>query len=162
MKTISLIALLACTFPALADRLPMPGNAPASFKSECSSCHIAYQPGLLAANDWRKLMAGLQDHFGSDATITETTAGPGVDGKTSQEITDFLTRNAGDVSRLGNAGNPPRITQTQRFVRKHREVPARFWRDPRIKSAANCEACHRGAASGNYSEHDIAIPELRE
>ena len=153
MKKIILITLLACSFPALADRLPMPGNAPASFKSECSSCHIAYQPALLAADDWRKLMAGLKDHFGSDATV---------DSKTNLEITNFLTRNAGEVSRLGSAGNPPRITQTQRFVRKHREVPAKFWRDPRVKSAANCEACHRGAASGNYGEHDIAIPELRE
>jgi len=153
MKTIALIALLGCAFPALADRLPMPANAPASFKSECSSCHIAYQPALLAADDWRKLMAGLHDHFGSDATV---------DAKSSQEITNFLTRNAGEISRLGSAGNPPRITQTQRFVRKHHEVPAKFWRDPRVKSAANCEACHRAAATGNYGEHDIAIPELRE
>jgi hypothetical protein len=153
MKKIILTALLACSLPALADRLPMPGNTPASFKSECSSCHIAYQPALLAADNWQKLMAGLKDHFGSDAQV---------DSKAAQEITAFLTRNAGEVSRLGSAGNPPRVTQTKRFVRKHREVPARFWRDPRVKSAANCEACHPGAASGNYGEHDIAIPELRE
>ena len=153
MKTISLIALLACAFPALADRLPMPANAPASFTTECSSCHIAYQPALLAANDWRKLMAVLSDHFGSDATV---------DGKTGQEITAFLERNAGNASRLGNAGNPPRITQTARFIRKHDEIPAKYWRDPRVKSAANCEACHPGAAKGNYNEHDISIRELRE
>lgn len=153
MKKIILITLLVCSLPAQADRLPMPGNAPASFKSECSSCHIAYQPALLAADDWLTLMAGLKDHFGSDATL---------ESKAKLEITNFLTRNAGEVSRLGSAGNPPRITQTQRFIRKHREVPAKLWRDPRVKSAANCEACHRGAASGNYGEHDIAIPELRE
>ena len=69
MKRLLLIALLGSAFPALADRLPMPANAPASFTSECSSCHIAYQPALLQANDWRKLMAGLSDHFGSDATV---------------------------------------------------------------------------------------------
>ncbi|MBP5988170.1 MAG: diheme cytochrome c [Azonexus sp.] len=153
MKTITLIALLGLSMPALADRLPMPANAPASFKAECSSCHIAYQPALLAADDWRRIMAGLDKHFGSDATVTP---------QKRQEITAFLERYAGNAGRLGSAGNPPRITETQRFVRKHREVPAKFWRDPRVKSAANCEACHRGAASGNYGEHDIAIPELRE
>ncbi len=153
MKTITLIALLGCSLPVLADRLPTPANAPASFKAECSSCHIAYQPALLAANDWKKIMAGLNNHFGSDAAV---------DRKKGQEIETFLVSNAGDAKRLGNAGNPPRITQTTRFIRKHHEVPARFWRDPRVKSAANCEACHGGAASGNYSEHDIAIPELRE
>lgn len=153
MKTITLIALFGCAFPAFADRLPMPTNAPASFKSECSSCHIAYQPALLAAKDWQKIMAGLTEHFGSDATV---------DRKIAQEIETFLVSNAGDTSRLGNAGNPPRITKTTRFIRKHNEIPAKYWRDPRIKSAANCEACHGGAAKGNYSEHDIAIPELRE
>ncbi len=153
MKTITLIALLGLSMPALADRLPMPANAPACFKAECSSCHIAYQPALLAADDWRRIMAGLDKHFGSDATVTP---------QKRQEITAFLERYAGNAGRLGSAGNPPRITETQRFVRKHREVPAKFWRDPRVKSAANCEACHRGAASGNYGEHDIAIPELRE
>ena len=153
MKTITLIALLGCAFPALADRLPMPANAPASFKSECSSCHIAYQPALLAAKDWQKIMTGLNEHFGSDATV---------DRKNAQEIETFLVRNAGDASRLGNAGNPPRITQTTRFIRKHNEIPAKYWRDPRVKSAANCEACHPGAAKGNYNEHDISIRELRE
>lgn len=153
MKSIALIALLGLALPALADRLPMPANAPASFTAECSSCHIAYQPALLAADDWRRIMAGLGKHFGSDATVTP---------EKRREITAFLERHAGDAGRLGNAGNPPRITQTQRFVRKHREVPARFWRDPRVKSAANCEACHRAAAVGNFGEHDIAIPELRE
>ena len=153
MRRLFLIALLGSAFPALADRLPMPANAPASFTTECSSCHIAYQPALLAANDRPKPMAGQSDHFRSDATVH---------GKTGQEITAFLERNAGNASRLGNAGNPPRITQTARFIRKHDEIPAKYWRDPRVKSAANCEACHPGAAKGNYNEHDIAIRELRE
>ena len=153
MKQFLLIALLGSAFPALADRMPMPANAPASFIAECSSCHLAYQPALLAAKDWRVLMSGLSEHFGSDAAV---------DSKKAQEITAFLERNAGNASRLGNAGNLPRITQTSRFIRKHDEIPARFWRDPRIKSAANCEACHGGAAKGNYSERDITIPELRE
>ena len=153
MKTLTLIALLGCAVPALADRLPMPANAPASFTAECSSCHLAYHPAWLAATDWQKIMAGLNAHFGSDAAL---------DRKTAKEIESFLVANAGDTSRLGAAGTPPRITRTSRFTRMHREVPARFWRDPRIKSAANCEACHRGAANGNFSEHDIAIPELRE
>jgi nitrate/TMAO reductase-like tetraheme cytochrome c subunit len=153
MKTIFLFAMLVSSFPALAERLPIPANAPASFTAECGSCHIAYQPALLAADDWRKLMAGLSTHFGSDAAV---------DRKIEQEIITFLERNAGDSRRLGSAGNPPRITQTKSFIRKHDEVPARFWRDPRIKSAANCEACHPGAAKGSYSEHDIAIRELRE
>ncbi|MDD2884113.1 MAG: diheme cytochrome c [Dechloromonas sp.] len=153
MKRLIAAALLAVSLPALADRLPLPGDTPASFRNECGSCHLAYPPALLAANDWQQLMGQLAQHFGSDAAV---------DRKTQQEISQFLERHAGSASRIGSAGAPPRISQSRRFKRQHHEIPARFWRDPRVKSAANCEACHAKAASGSFSEHDIAIPELRE
>lgn len=153
MKTLLTIALLGLALPALADRLPLPADTPASYRSECGSCHLAYPPALLSAAEWRRTMAHLNDHFGSDAE-------PGPVQK--QQIAAFLERQAGDARRLGNAGEPPRITKTARFIRKHDEIPSRFWRDPRIKSAANCEACHTHAADGRFSEHDIAIPELKE
>ena len=152
MKRIAITLLLGAALPALADRVPLPANAPAAYQAECGSCHMAYQPALLSANDWRRTMAGLKEHFGTDATV---------DGPAGKEIASFLERNAGNAGKLGSAGEPPRISQTARFVRKHREIPAKYWKDPRIKSAANCEACHRGAAEGNYSEHDILIRELR-
>ena len=152
MKRIPLTLLLAVALPALADRLPLPADTPASYAAECGSCHLAYPPALLSAGDWRRVMAGLDDHFGTDAAV---------DANKRQEISTFLERHAGNARKLGSAGDPPRISATARFVRKHREVPARLWRDPRVKSAANCEACHRGAVDGNYSEHDIAIRELK-
>lgn len=153
MKKLIPALLLTVTLPALADRLPLPADTPASYRAECGSCHLPYPPALLGANDWRRLISGLETHFGSDASLGDAER---------QAIAAFLVRHAGSPSHLGDAGNPPRITQTARFVRKHREVPARFWREPRVKSAANCEACHRGAANGHFGEHDIAIPELRD
>ena len=152
MKGIALTLLIAITLPAFADRLPLPTSTPASYKAECGSCHLAFPPALLSANDWRRTISSLNDHFGTDAAV---------DGKNGQEISAFLARYAGDAGKLGSAGEPPRLTQTARFIRKHREISAKYWKDPRIRSAANCEACHRGAAQGNYSEHDISIPELR-
>lgn len=152
MKAIATILLVATSIPAWADRMPMPADTPASYRSECGSCHLAYPPALLVAGDWQKLMAGLDKHFGSDATV---------DGKNRAEIESFLKRHAGDPGRVGSGGNPPRISQTARFVRKHDEVPARYWSDKRVRSVANCEACHPRAADGRFSEHDISIPELR-
>lgn len=152
MKQFAFCLLLAIALPAFADRMPFPADTPASYKAECGSCHMAYQPALLSAGDWRRLMAGLQEHFGTDAAV---------DGPQRREIASFLESHAGDAGKLGKAGEPPRISQTARFIRKHREIPAKYWKDPRVKSAANCEACHKGAADGRYSEHDIALPELR-
>jgi hypothetical protein len=152
MKRLLLPLLLASALPAQADRMPLPSDTPAAFRNECGSCHLPFPPALLPAEDWRRTMTQLEHHFGTDASV---------DARAAKEISSFLERNAGAGDRVQGAGDPPRITQTSRFVRKHREVPKRLWSDKRIKSAANCEACHRGAAEGRYSEHDILIPELR-
>ena len=69
MKRIAIILFLGAALPALADRVPLPANTPASYPAECGGCHMAYQPALLSANDWRRTMSGLKDHFGTDATV---------------------------------------------------------------------------------------------
>jgi Dihaem cytochrome c len=45
-----------------------------------------------------------------------------------------------------------RITDTPRWVQEHREVRAERWKDPSVKSKANCLACHKGAEQGVYKE----------
>jgi hypothetical protein len=37
-------------------------------------------------------------------------------------------------------------------------VPASIWKDPRVKSPANCGACHRGAEQGRYGERELEVP----
>ena len=49
-----------------------PGVAPVTnpqYIDECGSCHMAYQPGLLPARSWQKIMGGLADHFGDNAEL---------------------------------------------------------------------------------------------
>jgi len=119
-----------------------------TYKAECASCHIAYPPGLLPARSWRALMAGLDKHFGTDASL---------DAPTAARITAFLEQNAGR-DRSGSATPVLRITETRWFVREHDEVPARTWNSPKVKSAANCTACHVDGDQGNFSEHGIRLP----
>jgi hypothetical protein len=55
--------------------------------------------------------------------------------------------------------DPPRITQTRYFLRKHDEVPMRLVSgNPKIGSFSNCQACHVGAARGDFDEDDVRIP----
>ena len=49
------------------SRLATPPNA--TWKAECATCHIAYPPQLLPAEAWRRMMAGLERHFGIDASV---------------------------------------------------------------------------------------------
>jgi cytochrome c553 len=131
------------------DEERMPAVKNVAWQTECGSCHIAFPPSLLPAESWRAVMSGLDKHFGSDASL---------DAPTAREIGVFLDKNAGS-NRHSRSGKPVlRITETRWFVREHDEVSDRTWKNPKVKSAANCAACHTEAESGNYNEHGIRIP----
>jgi hypothetical protein len=120
-----------------------------TWAKECSGCHIAYAPGLLPAASWRRVMAGLDKHFGSDASLTPS------EGK---DVTTFLVANAD--SRWSGTGAPLRITETQWFTSKHdaREVAPAVWKRASIKGPANCQACHAAADKADFNEHSVKIP----
>ena len=147
--TLALLALLAQ--PAHADNYRVPKNA--AFLEECTSCHMAFPPQMLDADSWRAVMNGLPKHFGSDASLDE---------KRRAAIADFLVANSGGhkTGVTKNAAGKPllRVTETARFVRKHREIADATWKRASIKSAANCTACHAQAAAGDYNERSIIIP----
>lgn len=144
-------------FESRADVTPV---ANASYKSECSGCHFAYQPGLLPAAAWKQVMASLSDHYGDDASMDEQLA---------QEITAYLTGNAADGAAqsrsrafakgaMGGKGLP-RITETQYFRREHHEIPAKYVTgNAEVGSFSNCNACHTKADSGVFNEHQVVIP----
>jgi hypothetical protein len=121
----------------------------AVWQKECGSCHLAFDPGLLPADSWRRMMTGLDKHFGADATLTAPEA---------KEITSFLVLHA--ATGPGGAGAPLRITETAWFKRKHsgREVPAGVFKRAAVKSPANCLACHPGAETFDFNEHGVRIP----
>ncbi len=153
MFTVAVLLMNAMIPAAMADDDDedkyMPRVTNAKWKSECGACHIAYPPGLLPAESWRVMMSGLDKHFGSDASL---------DAPDAREITDFLVQNAGG-KKFALWGKPVlRITETRWFRKKHDEVSQRDWDNPRVKSPANCSACHTGAERGNFSEDDVRIP----
>lgn len=162
---LSLLFLLGAglIIPAIADdegeheggRRAMPAVTNAKWKAECASCHTLYQPGLLPERSWRKLMAGLDKHFGESA---------GLDPITNKEITDFLVKYSADEGRSRSARSIPaasaslRITETAWFKREHDEINTNVWKRPKIGSPANCLACHAGAERGDFSEHRVKVP----
>lgn len=142
-----LLATLA--LPAFADGdgghryQPMP----AAYVQECGSCHAPFPPRLLPNESWQRLMDNLPRHYGTDASL---------DAPTQRALSTWLAANAS--TRLRSAPPEDRITLTRWFVREHDEVPTAAWKRPAIKSAANCSACHEGAAQGDFNEHAVRIP----
>lgn len=154
-RTLMLLAAFV-PFAAQADKLRMPADAPPAFQAECASCHVAFPPALMTAEDWRRVMASLDKHYGDNASL---------DDKTRQIIEDFLARNAGSAVKVGAgrtaSGTLPRLTATPWFTRKHHEVGPADWRHAKVKSPANCAACHTRAAEGSYREREIVMPDGR-
>lgn len=121
----------------------------AKHQQECSSCHVAYPPGLLPAASWQRIMGNLSKHFGADASL---------DDATTREIGAWLKANAGTGRRVNEEPPQDRISKANWFVRQHDEVPASTFKRASIGSAANCSACHAGAAKGDFNEHAVRIP----
>ena len=130
-----------------------------SWQQECASCHLAYPPSMLPKASWRKIMGGLDQHFGDNASL---------DPATQADILKFLEAHAADSSRsrMGSRvmqgldpQNPPlRITESRWFVKKHDEVPRAAWSRKSVGSAANCAACHRQAEQGVFDDDTVKIP----
>lgn len=124
---------------------PPPISSEEAFNAECSACHMAYPALFLPARSWQAITTDLTNHFGQDASL---------DPETTRKITNYLVANAADspsgdpriLRGLAASEIPLRITETQWWVRRHREVPTRVFDQPDIKSKANCLACHGGGA----------------
>jgi len=129
------------------------------YKSECGTCHFAYQPGLLPAKSWQKLMGSLSDHFGENAEL---------DSATQQQLTDYLVKGAAENSdtyrskrivRSLGTDVPLRITDVPYIRYKHNEIPARLIKgNTGVRSLSNCAACHTQAEKGSFAEREIRIP----
>jgi len=98
---------------------------------ECGACHQPYDPGLMPQGSWRRVMANLQNHFGDDASLDETTRA---------HIEKFL------VSRALKGDGPLRITEQRWFTQEHRGgfSFSFFDKDPAPTNLSNCNSCHGG------------------
>lgn len=130
-----------------------------AYLEECGSCHFAYPPGLLPSISWQGIMNGLADHFGDNAEL---------DDQTAERLNKYLEANAADKSEyrrsraimnsLRHTSTAPlRITETPYFKHEHREIPKRIIELPEVGSLSQCNACHRYAENGSFSEHEIWI-----
>lgn len=164
LATVGTISMLAFSLPSGEARGDGGGDALPRLKhknwqQECASCHIAYAPSMLPKASWRRVMGGLDRHFGENASL---------DPATQADILRFLEVNAADAGTsqmgrrvmqgMGAKDAPLRITETRWFVRQHDEVARATWARKSIGSAANCAACHQKAEQGVFDEDAVRIP----
>jgi len=135
--SVCLAAFAAATPASAHDDLWRVGVDNATWRAECSACHMPFPPAMLPAEDWQVIMRALDHHFGADASLDE---------KPRREIAAFLDRNGGREMFADSADELPRITATRWFTRKHQGA-IRMWRKGQVNSLSNCPACHHGQNS---------------
>ena len=134
---------------------PLPPIANAATLKECGACHMAFQPQMLPMRSWKAIMAHLASHFGEDASLPDATR---------SKIEAYLVAHAGDapgitscrryVHGIPASAVPLRITDTRFWHGAHGEISAAEFTSTKVKSKANCVACHRGAQQGRYGEEE--------
>jgi hypothetical protein len=157
MKRLVLISTIAFALGISGSRadegVTVPPIDHAATLKECSGCHLAFPPQMLPTRSWTKLMGELANHFGENASL---------DPAAQDDIATYLAAHAADASAtkggtrftkgLSADAIPLRITETPYWKREHDEIAASRFSDPKIKSKANCIACHRTADKGEFLE----------
>ena len=163
MKYLIFLTLIINSLFAESDSSGKTDVAPVNnqlYIKECGSCHFPYQPGLLPANAWNKMMANLDKHFGSDASLAP---------EDFQTLSKYLNDNSAEknmqykrsnriVSSIPAGQIPDSISTTPYIIKKHNELKKSMITQPEVKGLFNCMACHTTADKGSYSEKDIKIP----
>ena len=120
---------------------------------ECSECHFAFPGDMLPSRSWIELMNSLESHFGEDASL---------DQESVAEIINYLDSNSADSSWIGNRFSrgqtrewPDRITETDYWLREHKN---QLFTDPvslENISPVDCVACHDNASKGIFNVDDV-------
>ena len=148
-STAAVAALTPGASTAESPRAPLPP----AYMEECGSCHVAFPGRMLDAASWSAVVAGLEQHFGVDASADPVTLEP---------IRAYLASTARSRPTTANGVPLLRITETRWFRHEHDEVPGRFWKGPEAVKPSDCAACHRNAEQGSYSERSLHLPNKGE
>lgn len=145
--THSLAAVLSLTAMTARAAGAAPSNAE-TYQAECGSCHTAYPARFLKPAEWAVVLATLDGHYGSDATLEPAAL-------------EAVSRHLGVSARTADPVSTtplPRITRSRWFLDEHDEVAAATFESPAVRSAANCSACHAGADRGDFDDDSVRIP----
>lgn len=129
------------------------------FEAECGACHALYHPSLLPAPEWERLMAGLDEHFGEDASLLP---------RASARIRALLIANgnlrwdtevANELRGRRDPARPMEVTANGWWLEQHRDLRELASDLPGVGSPGNCDGCHPDAVEGRFEGHRIAVPE---
>lgn len=150
MRNLLIAVAVACVSTSAATTAAAANSSTGDlYRAECGSCHDAYPARLLGASDWRRVLTQLDRHYGVDASLDDATL---------RAVAQALgVDESHSTAHAVSAAALPRITTRAWFVDEHDEVNAATFRSPKVRSAANCSACHVDAARGEFDDDSIRM-----
>jgi len=151
MRLAATLSLALAGSPVFADDAHRQFITDQLTKTECGACHFAYPASMLPGASWRKIMSGLEDHFGEDASLEP---------EEIHDITEYLVSKAADTKPQFSkylhgidAQNPPvRITETEFWIGKHFAISKEYLQSGLAGLKAVCTVCHLRAEDGYYEK----------
>jgi len=139
------VFLIGCSISALAiaGGGHQYGPYPKQYVEECGSCHTPYPPQRMTADGWKVQMANLGEHYGTDASLDQTT---------QIAISNYLMTNAGLKSKYAPTEPTARMTKAEWFTKKHGTTP------PKGEKFTNCNLCHKESQNGDFMEDTLKPP----
>lgn len=129
------------------------------FVEECASCHVLYPPFLLPKKSWKTMMTTLSDHFGDDASLDEADR---------LSIEAYLLQNSAETSTKEAAfyilkSMPIKkdiisISQMPYWNKRHKDMNKTLFESKKVRTKANCKACHQGFEQGLIEDNKIVLP----
>lgn len=164
MKSIFLIIFLASlSFASGKNKIDFPPVQSVLYEEECASCHFGYQPSMLPKRSWEKLMGGLAEHFGDDASIDEETfkvLEEYIYSHSAEKYTNYK-RVRKTLKSIGRNETPIEISQVEYIKRKHKKLVRKrddLVTQKDVRGIFNCVACHRDAKKGIFDDDRVDIP----
>jgi mono/diheme cytochrome c family protein len=159
-----LTAFSAMLVPAIiaASYLPVrglpAGQLDPTYAKECAACHSPHHPSLAPAAAWLKIIDGLSDHFGDNASLQPEQA---------SHLRAYLAANSAEVwdtkaanlLRVPDALGSLRITHTESWKSIHQRVAPAAFASKAVNGKLNCAACHADAQAGRFAPRSISLPE---
>lgn len=147
-----------------ANHLYQPYKGPALpdntlWREECGECHFAFHPTLLPERSWRRIFAEQHEHFGEDLDL---------DDDTLMELLAFHIKYSSESGLIEPARKilyytptneiPTQVTETHYWKIKHKDIDPKYWKHEKVRTKANCSACHLDADRGTYEDSDMRLP----
>lgn len=129
---------------------------PLTYANECGDCHVPYHPSLQLSANWQTLMTNLANHYGEDASLEEETRHQIESYLTANDASSFDTEVAHRIGRVETASI--RMTDTPYWIKHHRKIASAIFKGPSVGSKVNCDGCHKDAATGQFDDVNIYIP----